>query len=441
MVLKKSKKAWLVAVDMGYGHQRAALPLQEFALDKKIITANDYSGIPESDKTIWRESRRFYEIVSRFKTFPVLGDFVFALFDKFQEIQAFYPSDNAIDSPTFSLKQIYNFLVKKDWGKHLIDKLNESPLPTGKQAVPFVTTFFIPAFMAEFWRYKGPIYLVVTDTDISRTWASLEPEKSKIIYCAPTQRTAERLERYGVKKKNIVVTGFPLPEEFTKENGARAKKDLRRRLMVLDPNRRYISQYEKTVKKYVGKIPERKQGKYEVSLTFAIGGAGAQGEVAEQIMQSTKPLLKDGTIELHLIAGIHAGLATDLKNAVKEFGMFSLLGKSLHIHSAPSKKKYFQQFSNILSNTDILWTKPSELVFYAGLGVPLLLAPPIGSQEKFNRKWLLDIGAGIDQHDPQFTHQWLPDLLEDGTFAEAAMQGFIEIEREGRKNIKKLVCG
>ena len=82
-----------------------------------------------------------------------------------------------------------------------------------------------------------------------------------------------------------------------------------------------------------------------------------------------------------------------------------------------SKKKYFQEFSKILSNTDILWTKPSELVFYAGLGVPLLLAPPIGSQEKFNRKWLLDIGAGIDQQDIKLTHQWLPDLLEDGTFA------------------------
>ena len=200
MVLKKSKKAkkvWLVAVDMGYGHQRAALPLQDLAVHKEIITANDYSGIPESDKTIWRESRRFYEIVSRFKTFPVLGDFVFAIFDKFQEIQAFYPSDNVIDSPNFSLKQIYNFLVKKDWGKHLIHKLNENP-------IPFVTTFFIPAFMVEFWRYKGPIYLVVTDTDISRTWAPLDPEKSKIIYCAPTERAAQRLERYGIKKKNIV---------------------------------------------------------------------------------------------------------------------------------------------------------------------------------------------------------------------------------------------
>jgi len=419
---------------MGYGHQRAALPLLDIAQGGEIITANEYAGIPQSDKTIWQESRRFYEIVSRFKGFPVLGDFVFSVFDKFQEIQSFYPAHERIDSPSFSLRQMYNLFVKRDWGKHFIEKLN-------KNSLPFVTTFFTPAFMADFWKYKGPIYLVVTDTDISRTWAPLYPKESTITYCAPTQRAAERLGRYGVKQKNIVVTGFPLPREFTKNKAAKAKKDLIRRLAVLDPNRRYVEQYKKTVQRYVGRVPERKKGKYQVHVTFAIGGAGAQGEVAENIMQSAKPLLADGTIQLHFIAGIHAGLGTKLRQAAKELGLSFALDKSLHIHVAPTKQKYFLQFNKILTETDILWTKPSEMVFYAGLGIPLLLSAPIGSQEKFNRKWLLDIGAGIDQLDPQYTDQWLPDLLEDGTFAEAAMQGFVEIPKNGAENIKKLVCG
>jgi len=434
MVGRKSKKAYVVAVDMGYGHQRAALPLLDIAQGGEIITANEYAGIPQSDKTIWQESRRFYEIVSRFKGFPVLGDFVFSVFDKFQEIQSFYPAHERIDSPSFSLRQMYNLFVKRDWGKHFIEKLN-------KNSLPFVTTFFTPAFMADFWKYKGPIYLVVTDTDISRTWAPLYPKESTITYCAPTQRAAERLGRYGVKQKNIVVTGFPLPREFTKNKAAKAKKDLIRRLAVLDPNRRYVEQYKKTVQRYVGRVPERKKGKYQVHVTFAIGGAGAQGEVAENIMQSAKPLLADGTIQLHFIAGIHAGLGTKLRQAAKELGLSFALDKSLHIHVAPTKQKYFLQFNKILTETDILWTKPSEMVFYAGLGIPLLLSAPIGSQEKFNRKWLLDIGAGIDQLDPQYTDQWLPDLLEDGTFAEAAMQGFVEIPKNGAENIKKLVCG
>lgn len=432
MVGRKIKKAWVVAVDMGYGHQRAALPLQDLAVNKETVSANDYEDIPESDKKIWLESRRFYEIVSRFKKFPVLGDFVFSLFDKFQEIASFYPSHEPIEAPTLQLKQIYRFMGQKDWGKHLIAKLNKNPLP-------LVTTFFIPAFMADFWKYKGRIYLVVTDTDVSRAWAPLRPEKSKIIYCASTQRAAERLARYGVQQKNIVVTGFPLPQEFTRQNGKKAKEDLRRRLMVLDPNRRYIEQYKATVERYAGKIPERKRGKYQVSLTFAIGGAGAQGELAEQIMEAAKPLLMEGTFELHIIAGVHAGLAQTLQNTAKQIGLSSFLGKSVYIHSVPSKKKYFADFTKIISGTDILWTKPSELSFYAGLGIPLLLSSPIGSQEKRNREWLLNIGAAIDQKDPEFLYQWLPDLLEDGMFAEAAMQGFVEIPRDGAENIKKLV--
>jgi len=434
MVGRKTKKAWVVAVDMGYGHQRAALPLKNIAIHQEILVANDYSAIPESDKRIWLESRRFYEIISRFKKFPVLGDFVFAIFDKFQEIQEFYPNNVSIDSPTLQVKQIYSLMVKKDWGKHLIQKLNAHP-------IPFITTFFIPAFMAEFWGYKGKIYVVIPDTDISRAWAPLRPEKSNIVYCASTARVADRLERYGIKKKNIVVTGFPLPEEFTAYHFKKAKRDLRRRLMALDPNRRYISQYKKIVRTYAGKIPEKKRGACQVSLTFAIGGAGAQVDVAEHIIKSVKPMIKDGSLELQLIAGVHGAAATALQDAAKEAGLASMIGKKVHIHVFATKKKYFQEFGKILSSTDILWTKPSELVFYAGLGVPLLLSPPIGSQEKFNRKWLLDIGAGIDQEDPKYTHQWLPDLLEDGVFAEAAMQGFIEISKDGTKNIKKIVCG
>jgi UDP-N-acetylglucosamine:LPS N-acetylglucosamine transferase len=137
-------------------------------------------------------------------------------------------------------------------------------------------------------------------------------------------------------------------------------------------------------------------------------------------------------LELHLIAGIHTKLAADLKKKA---------GPHMFVHSSKNKKKYFEDFAKILRQTDILWTKPSELVFYAGLGVPLILAPPVGSQEVSNRRWLLDIGAGIDQKKPKLTHQWLPELLEEGALAEAAMQGFIEIEKQGAENIRKLVCG
>ena len=57
------KKAYLVTVSMGYGHQRTAYPLENFAFEEKIINANDYQGIPETDKQIWESSRGFYEFL------------------------------------------------------------------------------------------------------------------------------------------------------------------------------------------------------------------------------------------------------------------------------------------------------------------------------------------------------------------------------------------
>src|SRR3989344_2040384 len=433
----QKKKAWVVAAYMGYGHLRAALPFQDIARGGKIIAANDSPGIPEQDKKIWGDSRRFYETISRFKKFPVLGDFVFAFFDKFQEIKEFYQNNESIDAPTLQLRQVYRLFEKKRWGEHCISRLNKNPLP-------LVATFFIPAHMAEFWKYEGPIYLVVTDTDVSRAWAPLHPNKSKIIYCASTQRAASRLLRYGVREENIVITGFPLPQEFTKNNAAKTKNDLRRRLAVLDPEGAYHSRYGKLVEQYIGSVqsPTLNRGKagfHRVVLTFAIGGAGAQAELAKDIMEGAKSLLEEKKFEFHVIAGTHREIAADLRK--RSCLESRRAGKNVFVHSSPSKKKYFKDFSKILSKTDILWTKPSELVFYAGLGIPIIIAPPIGSQEVSNRRWLLDIGAGIDQKKPELLYQWLPDLIRQGALAEAAMQGFVEIPKDGTGTIKKILCG
>jgi len=240
---------------------------------------------------------------------------------------------------------------------------------------------------------------------------------------------AVRLRQYGVKEENIVLTGFPLPREFTKNNAAKAKKDLKRRLQALDPEGKYLSKYGTLAEKYVGSVSKKHR---RPVLTFAIGGAGAQAELAEDIIGGVKPLVEQGMLEFHIIAGVHKELASTLKKKV---------GRHMVVHFSSNKAKYFSDFAKILSKTDILWTKPSELVFYAGLGLPLILAPPIGSQEKMNRKWLLEVGAAIDQKKPELTYQWLPDLIKKGTLAEAAMQGFVEIEKNGTENIKRLVCG
>jgi len=88
-----------------------------------------------------------------------------------------------------------NRLVRNGWGKHLIDYLNTKP------DIPLITTFFIPAFMAEEHGFKNDIYCVVCDADISRNWVAKDPKKSKIKYLAPCRRVVARLKLYGVPEK------------------------------------------------------------------------------------------------------------------------------------------------------------------------------------------------------------------------------------------------
>ena len=114
-------------------------------------------------------------------------------------------------------------------------------------------------------------------------------------------------------------------------------------------------------------------------------------------------------------------------------------GKNIEVIYAPNIENYFKEFNQKLEKTDILWTKPSELSFYTALGLPIIIAPPIGSQEHFNKSWLLKSGFGNFQKNPRNTEQWLFDWIKHGYLAEAAMQGFIEGEKLGTFRIKNTV--
>jgi hypothetical protein len=63
------------------------------------------------------------------------------------------------------------------------------------------------------------------------------------------------------------------------------------------------------------------------------------------------------------------------------------------------------------------------------------MTPAIGPQEKFNRRWLRETGAGIKQKNPEFVNQWLFDLLSKGRLAEAAWLGFLKARKFGTYNI------
>ena len=72
-----NNKAWVVAVDMGYGHQRAAYPLRRFSPTGRVINANNYQGSPSKDLKAWERNKSFYESVSRLTNIPLIGNQLF----------------------------------------------------------------------------------------------------------------------------------------------------------------------------------------------------------------------------------------------------------------------------------------------------------------------------------------------------------------------------
>ncbi len=413
----KIPKAYVVAVTMGYGHLRPAYALRDMADGSPlgrghgVINADDYPGIPESDKKMWETIRNGYEFVSRFKRIPLIGDATFKLMDHMQEIAGFYPRRD-LTKPIWQLRATYKTIEKKNWGRHLILKLNLKPLP-------LVTTFFTIAHMAEYWGYKGKIYCVVTDTDISRSWVAMAPATSSIIYCAPSHRVAERLKLYGVNPERIYLTGFPLPKENLdhKMGLSILEKDMAYRMRNLDPKGRYLSVHGNHVAERLGMKALPKKSNHPLTLTFAVGGAGAQREIGVAAMKSLRRYIIAGKIRLNLIAGIHKEARDYFKDAIYQSDLGDAYGKGVRIQFSKTKEQYFTQFNKILRTTDMLWTKPSELSFFVALGIPIIIAPPIGSQEDYNKAWLTTLDAGVPQEDPEFAADWILDWLNSGFLA------------------------
>lgn len=427
------KKAYIVDVNMGYGHSRAAHNLRDLG-GGEVISANDYVGIPALDKRLWHQSRQAYEMISRLKPLPLVGDVLFGVMDYFQKIDPFYPRRD-LSSPSLQVKQIYA-LIKRGLGKHLIETLAIDPKP-------FVTTFFIPAFFAEYYNYPGEIYAVTTDADISRAWAPLYPKTTRIKYFASNGRVKERLMLYGVSEENIFLTGFPLPKELI--GGAASKvaiSHLVERICRLDPRGLFVERYRPLIEAKFGKgACQAKHPLLPPAITYTVGGAGAQKQLGIQILHSLKPMLLAKTLRLYLVAGTRKEVVSFFLQAIKEAGLGSVLGKSVFVPTYRSRAEYFSEFHTLLGETDVLWTKPSEMSFYTALGLPVIMAPPIGSQEEFNRLWLTYMGGGMAQMDPHYAGEWLVDWINSGGLARMAWNGFVEAPTHGVYRIEDIILG
>ena len=85
-------RAWVVTADMGLGHQRAAWPLRDMAEDG-IMTLGRQSNTDPAEHKQWERLRRSYEVLSRTKNWPIIGNATFGMLDRLQNIPGIMASD------------------------------------------------------------------------------------------------------------------------------------------------------------------------------------------------------------------------------------------------------------------------------------------------------------------------------------------------------------
>lgn len=430
-------KAHIISVDMGYGHQRAAYPLKDLVPDR-IVTANNDPIIPDADTVLWERARMFYETVSRLKEVPVVGRFTFDLYDKLQHIAPFFPFRD-LSRPTYSVRRLRRLIKKKGFGRSLVEYVGDSTLPV-------ITTHFIPALV---FHYHGrEVYCVVTDTDIHRVWTPRNPRQSCVTYLSPCRHASLRLQEYGVPQHRIIETGFPLPKENIGERRSILHHDLIARLVNLDPNGVFFENYRGVIREKLFSEDSsppttfkdlKKHANHPLTITYAVGGAGAQADIALRMIKAYERRLREDRIKINIAVGKNEDLKELLVREAQRIGLGNQIDRNITVLYGDTFDVYFEIMNRALRTTDILWSKPSELSFYTALGLPFVMAPHIGAHEKFNRNWLSHIGSGYSQEDPDHADEWLTYGLEDGQLARAALQGYLYAPCMGTYNIERVI--
>lgn len=420
----------VAAVDMGYGHLRAAAPIAA-ALGTPLLHVDRSPVAGPEEERLWRRARSGYEWISRLSQVPWIGLPLRQLLDSATDIPSLHPRRD-LSSPTQGALAL-DRLLRRGLGSGVVERLREA-------GEPLVTTFYAPAIAAD-RAGLSRVFCVTTDSDLNRIWAPLEPGRTRIQYLVPTQRAGRRLRAYGVPPERITFTGFPLPGELVGGTDLSIlRRNLSARLVRLDPAGEFRRNMPGELSHFLGHLPLEEEGRPPL-LTFAVGGAGAQVELAGAFLPGFRRALETGALRIALVAGVRPEVEARFREAVHAARLEGLPVGALEILTAPTFDEYYARFNALLARTDVLWTKPSELTFYAALGLPLVLAPPVGVHEWYNRRWARDAGAGLKQRDARSAAEWLTDWLADGVLAAAAWAGYTRLPKFGLHRILDAVRG
>jgi UDP-N-acetylglucosamine:LPS N-acetylglucosamine transferase len=418
----------VVAVEMGHGHLRAAHALAR-ELGVPTLRGDQPPLAGPLETGLWRLARALYDGASRTARSPGVGRLTGPALATLTAIPNGPPrvDPTAPDTAT----HLQQWLLDRGLGQGLVEHWRDT-------GAPLLTPYFATAQAAHRARRRGrslapPIFCVVTDVDLARAWVPADAGASRIHYLVPAGPAVQRLLAYGVPESHVHRTGFPLPGELLGgPHRPVLRRDLAARLGRLDP------------------AATPSGAPRPPLVTFVVGGAGAQGELAEEIIDDLAPALHGGRLRLTLAAGTRPGLAHRftrriLTHRLRPVSRAPGAPGEAEVLTATDLGTYFDRFHGRLAETDLLWTKPSELTFFAALGLPLVLTQPLGVQEERNRAWLLRHGAALDapvlpgEHRAGLLEQWIHDRLRSGDLARAARNGHDRLPSDGLYRIRDLV--
>jgi hypothetical protein len=419
-------KCAVLSLEMGYGHLRAAYPIAD-ALGTEVVLADEATIADERERRLWQWIRFAHRLLSRPTPWALFERPANGLMDLVTMIPSLYdnPDQSAPDLGVIALDR----LIRQGLGAGLVSMLKD-------QNRALVTTFYAPAIIAD-RAGLDRVYCVVTDADVQRIWVARRPERSRIHYFAPSPRVVRRLRAYGVSDERITLTGFPLPFELTNANATLAEQ-VARRIVRLDPENRFCALHAPMLERLLGKLPERERGA-PVEIAFAVGGAGAQLALSDAFLPRLRDHVLRDRVRIHLVAGTRNEVAERFAAQLHRARLTSRLGSGITILYASDFASYYRAFNRLIAACDVLWTKPSELSFYAGLGLPLVLSHPVGTHERYNRRWLREQGAGLKQRKPEQLPGWFDEWLFDGYLAAAAWSAYTRIPRTGTEQIARLL--
>jgi hypothetical protein len=415
----------IVAIEMGYGHLRAANTIAE-SLGTHVVRMDLPPVASPGEAALWRGMRKFYNGLSQVCDWPMGGAAASVILEKITKITPLR-TDTRGEPPTV-LARLADSLTRCTFGRGL------RAMAAGKQLIATYPAIAMAARHASGTR----VFCLATDTDLNRAWAPANAANAAIDYFAPVKRVAERLRSFGVPEKRIHLTGFPLPEKLIEQT----KTSLARRMYRLDPTHNFREQASSEISEIAEFTRDRQQpSRMEpISLTVALGGAGSQVRQVSQILRSVRDRILAGKLRLTLVAGTRADAAQTLRKMIQQSGLSSDDPSTVTVLFAADANDYFRLFEACLENTDLLWTKPGELVFYAALGLPLLLAPPLGDQEHSNRHWLLSNDAAVDAGSPASLDQRLEALLGTGELCRIAWNAYSRLDRNGTRRIREALA-